>query len=55
MYGYLQNSVIERLGVVGIIVGWDGHYARVMFELGTHDVEFACYTLSAITRFRVIG
>lgn len=55
MFGYLENSVIERNGVVGIICGWDGSYARVMFEHRTHEVEFATYTLSAVARFRVIG
>jgi hypothetical protein len=55
MYGYLTNSVIERNGVVGIICGWDGTYCRVMFEDGKYGVDFACYTLSAVARFRVIG
>jgi hypothetical protein len=55
MFGFNTNSVIERNGVVGIICGWDGHYCRIMFENGTHGVDFACYTLSAVARFRVIG
>ena len=55
MYGYLTNSVIERNGVIGIICGWEGSYCRIMFEDGTHGVDFATYTLSAVARFRVIG
>lgn len=55
MFGFSTLAVIERNGVVGIICGWDGHYARIMFEDGKNGVDFATYTLSAVARFRVIG
>lgn len=55
MFGFNTLSVIERNGVVGIIAGFDGRYFRVMFEDGSHGVDFASYPLSAIARFRVIG
>lgn len=55
MFGYNKMSVIERNGVVGIICGWDGSMASVMFEDGSHGVSFANYPLSAISRFKVIG
>lgn len=55
MFGFNPLTVIERCGVVGIIVGWEGRYARVMFEHRSHEVEFAYYPISALARFRVIG
>jgi hypothetical protein len=48
-------TVIERLGVVGIVESWDGRFCRIMFELGKNEVEFAVYTVTALSRFRVIG
>jgi hypothetical protein len=48
-------TVIERLGVVAIVVGWNGHHALLMFEHGKNEVEFANYPASAVNRFRVIG
>lgn len=55
MFGFNPMAVIERNGVVGIICGWDGTYARIMFETGKNGVDFAIYPASAVARFRIIG
>jgi hypothetical protein len=55
MNRYPAYSVIEWKGVVGIICGWDGHFATVMFEDGRNGVAFANYSEVALYRFRVIG
>lgn len=55
MFGFNVLSVIERKGVVGIVCGWSGHHALVMFEEGANGVEFVNYPLSAVARFRVVG
>lgn len=55
MFGYQPLSIIERQGVVGMICEWRGNQALVMFETGTHGVEFANYPVSAVARFRIVG
>lgn len=55
MFGYNSYSVIERLGVVGIICSWDGSYARIMFEDGKSGVDFAIYPIAAVAKFKVIA
>jgi len=55
MTQYPAYSVIEWKGVVGIICGWDGGFATIMFEDGKNGVSFANYPTTALYRFRVIG
>lgn len=55
MFGFNTYNVIERNGVIGIICGWKGNRAQIMFEDGKNGVSFVSYPLSAVARFRVIG
>lgn len=55
MNKYPAYSVIERNGVVAIIVGWDGAIAEIMVEDGKFGVAFRNYQISDISLFHVIG
>lgn len=55
MNQYPAGAIIECRGVVGMICGWDGGFATVMFEDGKNGVEFANYSAVALYRFKVIG
>ena len=55
MNKYPAYSVIERNGVVAIIVGWHGSVAEIMVEDGRFGVAFRNYQISDVSLFRVIG
>lgn len=52
---YPTLAVIEWHGVVGIVCGWVGGFATIMFEDGKNGVGFRNYSAAALHRFKVIG
>jgi hypothetical protein len=51
----IRREMAAGLSVTAIVVERTAQGARLMFEDGTHGVDFAHYTTTALYPFKVIG